>query len=318
MLARSAERLTKWARVHLVGREHRWLRDVGDGWQILETRTFCDDPLDLAAGVAALVADTGAPAMAASVSDDRCAALFAHTPRGRSWSAHLPRPTSNDGDYEHPPGTARGRTVDAVCADVMAWAQEAGFSASAAVRLIVEHDRFAGEWSYGLDASDQIFELFLALGLPRIPPSRHKRIDPLGAPFSLITEFAGLGMTATQAMVRNREALKDGDEPEPIEDWMRRAAELHDDIWDSVLEDHGPITDLIARIKITCAAYIAANPHHEARWVDKQRRRLDETRWADTQRRRLSGDVAQRADLPGIDPDDWRAGRHALGPKYSH
>jgi hypothetical protein len=66
------------------GYEHSWLRELGDGWHLLET-TGLGDPPDLLGPCEAVVAAAGHPVLAAYVSLPPVRAI------GR-WSRCVPRP----------------------------------------------------------------------------------------------------------------------------------------------------------------------------------------------------------------------------------
>jgi hypothetical protein len=155
--------------IELFGLKHQWLRDLGDGWQLLETSAW-DDPSGLNEAAAGLARSTGAPALAAHVLDV-CATLHIATPDGNASCAHyedVTRPCNNN--MAHCPQPV-GRPVEGVTADLLTWARAAGWSPSEdAVGRVVTFDRFEAEDYRSVDES--VFDLVMALGAQRIGRTR--------------------------------------------------------------------------------------------------------------------------------------------------
>jgi hypothetical protein len=70
------------------GYRHRWLRELGDGWQLVETSGW-DDPPDLLGPCGLLAGSTGHPVFAAHVSDGDCAVMCAVAPGAMGPLTHL-------------------------------------------------------------------------------------------------------------------------------------------------------------------------------------------------------------------------------------
>ncbi|MEU8076728.1 hypothetical protein AB0B31_14885 [Catellatospora citrea] len=101
------------------------MHDLGDGWQRVGVSAFYSERPRIAQGVADLVAATGAPAIAAYVSESSCAHLEGRTPSGVTFTLHLPNADEACG-YEHLDGRPRSSPHDSAFEAVMAWAAEAG------------------------------------------------------------------------------------------------------------------------------------------------------------------------------------------------
>src|SRR5262245_3994375 len=78
VVGRPSDGLPNQPGIELFGFQHRWLRDLGEGWQLLETTGWADPP-DLDVAVLALAESSEQPVFAAYVSDT-CATLHAATP----------------------------------------------------------------------------------------------------------------------------------------------------------------------------------------------------------------------------------------------
>jgi hypothetical protein len=71
VVARTARVLAREDGMELFGFRHRWLRDLSDGWQMVETPGPSDPPR-LADGAAAVARSTGAPVLGQYVSGGDC------------------------------------------------------------------------------------------------------------------------------------------------------------------------------------------------------------------------------------------------------
>jgi hypothetical protein len=135
------------------------LNDLGQGWQWLGVGAFYSERLRVAQGVADLVAATGAPALAAHVSESSCAHLAGRAPSGAGFCLHLPNVDQPCG-YEHldgqPPAVDRDVAVDAL----LAWAREAGRRPVAEVVETMLHP----SWRRQEVMDDVVLALFAALG----------------------------------------------------------------------------------------------------------------------------------------------------------
>ncbi|SNY61808.1 hypothetical protein SAMN05421748_12322 [Paractinoplanes atraurantiacus] len=103
------------------GYRHRWLRRLGDDWQMVETNGRFDEP-DLRAATTALVESTGHPALAAHVSDSDCLVMCTAVPGATGPLTHLPRPSEPCSVYVH----AGPRTGDEIVAELIDWSSTGG------------------------------------------------------------------------------------------------------------------------------------------------------------------------------------------------
>jgi hypothetical protein len=148
------------------------LHDLGEGWQRVTVVPFYRERPWHAAGVAQLAAATGAPMMAAAVSESWCARVDACTPQGVDVAVHLP----NLGEacpYQHRQGQPGPFVPCLAVAAFEAWAAAAGRSPDpAALAAILGSGR-----PETAPMQDRVLELVAALGFPpgrEIPPL----IDP--------------------------------------------------------------------------------------------------------------------------------------------
>ncbi|MEU0563222.1 hypothetical protein [Dactylosporangium sp. NPDC006015] len=216
------------------GWRHVRVRDLGDGWQLLETSNPASDPPDLVVGAQEWVRTVGTPVLAAYVCNSDCAGVTAATPSGEVWSLHLPDPNTSCHVYRHNPKFDGGRTADWAARAAAGWARAAGLAASEShldwlmqPRPMMEEDRYLG-------ADDLVFELVLALGIATITPSRAKALDPESAPYHLISDrMGGLAQLARDELAAR--AHRD----EAPDAWMTDAVRLEQEIWAAVFAADG-------------------------------------------------------------------------------
>jgi hypothetical protein len=146
---------------------HR-LTDHGDGWQSL----YLSSPLwhqwpTVGAGPAPIAAVTGAPALAAWVSESVCVHLTAALPDGSAWTTHVVPRREGPCCYDHhkydPLRLPAGLDPPAfdpvtVTTGLHAWAVAAGFSTST--------DRLHNALVSREPFPDWVYDLFTAVGLP--------------------------------------------------------------------------------------------------------------------------------------------------------
>ncbi|MEV4510874.1 hypothetical protein AB0K00_18110 [Dactylosporangium sp. NPDC049525] len=72
-----------------------------DGWQMAEITVFPHQWATVGAGPAPIAAVTGAPVLAAWISDTACAQIAAAIPEGPSWTAHLFDEAEDDCFFDH-------------------------------------------------------------------------------------------------------------------------------------------------------------------------------------------------------------------------
>lgn len=142
------------------------LYDLGDGWQRVAVMPFYTERLRLAAGVESLAAATGAPALAAYVSESSCAHVEGRTPGGRAVSLHLPN-TDGPCGYRHDDGKPDWVDPRRAVDELRRWAIEAGREPSTeAISTVVAN---IGEPLM----QDAVLALVAAMGFPAgvmIPP----------------------------------------------------------------------------------------------------------------------------------------------------
>jgi hypothetical protein len=221
VLARSAERITAAPAIEHFGIGHSTLRELGGGWQLLETGPSASYRVDFPAGARAWMQATGDALLAVDVTD-MCASILAVAPTAEDVAVHMPNPIEKCRDMQHVHPMDQ-LPVEAAAATLAGWAERAGLTPDPAyLRWVLDPDSGEDE---GLDAADRGFELVLALGIPAITPSLVRRIDPSAAPFRTIT--ARIGGLAALAWAE----LRDGTPGEPMPGWVTDAVALEERIW---------------------------------------------------------------------------------------
>jgi hypothetical protein len=239
------------------GFRHSRLRELGGGWQALETRAH-DDPPDLQAPAASLVAATGHPVLAAYVSDSDCAVICAAVPGRVGPLTHLWDVTGPCGVYRHQPrGMPEpvGRDLAGVVAELTSWSGAAGLCADTArVRAILGHDRRAAP----RDAEDLLFELVAALGPAEIDRTVPATLPVESAPFSRITSRNGLASLARSEASYREAAERRGWVIEPVAFWEEAAITLEAELWASQYRAGVDVDGLARRAIEIQTAYDAA------------------------------------------------------------
>lgn len=236
------------------GYQHWWLRDLGDGWQMLETNGW-DDPPDLREPARAMAVSTSHPVFAAYVSDSDCAAICTAVGGEVGPLTHLWDLAGPCG-YRHQPRDMPGpvgRDLDDVVAELVAWSGAAGLPVDAArLRVLLGHDRNG----HLRDADDLLFELVKALGVAQIGRTLPWAIEVDLAPFHLITSTFG-----PAAQARSRAAWRPfRRKPEPEQPWEPAAIALEQDLWASLYRTDVDVPALVRRVAQVQAAYEAADP----------------------------------------------------------
>ncbi|GAA3248592.1 hypothetical protein ACFO1B_39565 [Dactylosporangium siamense] len=223
VLARSDRLLVDEETVLGFGYQHEHLYELGDGWQLLETRGI-SDPQDFAAASERFVAATGVGVLALYVNAADCLGVYGRTGEGWTTSFHLPV-DQVPCPYWHNPQPV-SRTTEAVAADLEQWARAVGLTAvPEQVRAIAAYE--SSFWGYQLP-----LELLPALGLPEAGEPSPTVIDLGESPWCAIIGFSGL---ARQAL--NRKACRascdtmDCELYGPEREWERAAIALEADIW---------------------------------------------------------------------------------------
>jgi hypothetical protein len=188
LLTRSDTAMTRLPRIEAIGFRHRRLRDLGDGWQVLETSGW-NDPPDLEQAVTEVAALWKASVFAAYVADC-CAQLHGAVPDAATWSGHLDDPADADCGMLHRPPVRAGGTFEALEAQIINWAAAAGLTPSVPRLDHALHYRLqrrdSDDGPY-LSADQQIFEVVRALGFPVLPEPRAYEFDPDDEPFAEVT-----------------------------------------------------------------------------------------------------------------------------------
>ncbi|WP_433537833.1 hypothetical protein ACQPZK_08995 [Micromonospora sp. CA-249363] len=240
------------------GHQHYWLRELGDGWQLVETSGWKDPP-DLRAPAAALVASTGHPVFAGYVSDGDCAVMCAATPAVVGPLTHLWDISGPCGVYRHQPADRPepiGRTVDDVVVELTGWSAAAGLRANAsALRAALAHDGSTD----GKSADDLLFDLIQGLGVARIGRTLPWAFPINRRPFVLITDFMGLASRARERAVYRQAGVKKGKSPEPAQPWESAALELEEELWASLYRPDVDVMALARRVVEVQAAYNATS-----------------------------------------------------------
>jgi hypothetical protein len=256
VLTRARQRVTALPHVDQIGFRHVRLRELGEGWQVLET-SGADDPPDLVRAVGSLALQWSQPILAAYVSDGGCAQVHWGSPDRPTSSVHLPRPhLVDDCGYEHRPTFTTGRRPTEVGDDLADWAGAAGLSVSRRrLDRVVAHEPDDSDLYLPTDL--HIFELVRALGFPDIPPSAAYAIDPTSEPFDRITmNMFGLGFRARS----NAAAREQGyaDVAGPVQPWEQAAVDLETDIFAAAFGDGVEHGDLLSRALWVHEAELAA------------------------------------------------------------
>jgi hypothetical protein len=266
VVARPRGPLVDEAAVAGYGHEKRWLRDLGAGWQMLESNG-ADGPPDLLAPTAALVSATGQPVLAVYISDGSCAAMCAATPEWTGPFTHVWDVDRLCETYRHQPRdlpepAARG--LEAVSGELVSWSEAAGLPADADAVC----DLLARPVGRSC-ADDLLFELVKALGVPRIGRTR-----PWALPIrdSVFGSFTGLGppFFARQYARDRYYRARHGEEVPPVLSWETEALALEAELWASLYLSDVDVVGLARRVVEVQVAFLACpNPFEPGRRWDE-------------------------------------------------
>ncbi|MBB5874628.1 hypothetical protein F4553_008062 [Allocatelliglobosispora scoriae] len=234
VLTRSNRRVPALPSVGRIGYRHVRLRELGGGWQVLET-SGANDPPDLVEAVAELAELWSEPVLAAYVNAGDCVQMHWAAPGREVSSVHLPGSQSTDDcGYLHRPQFIARRDPHDVAEDLAGWAATAGLTVSRRrLERAVSHE-YDGETS--LSAHRRTFELIRAFGFADIPPSVTYTVDPYGEPFDLITfNMFGLAFRARSSAAARSQGYSYAAGPE--QPWERQAIELDADIFAAAFAD---------------------------------------------------------------------------------
>lgn len=248
LLTRSSVRVTHLPSLDTIAVRHKRLRELGDGWQLLETSAH-DDPPYLRECVDALVARWAAPVLAAYVTDGACAGVYAAAPGGVTFYLHLPDATATS--CEDQPIDLPVPTLDQIRADAAAWATAAGLTLSTRrLDRILEPDPAGVDLVY---AEQLVYEVVRAFGFGTIPWPLPYHLDPEAPPFDVVVGY-GYGLAIQANAVRPRERAA----PPP---WKSAAIQLEKDIFNSLFGGPHTPTDLARRVgEVHRAALASGDP----------------------------------------------------------
>ena len=256
LMTRADVVMTRLPHLASIGYQHRRLRELGDGWQVLETAGW-DDPPDLEQAVGAAAGWWNAPVFGAYVADG-CAQIHGAAAGLATWSGHLPDATEVDCGMLHRPPVSAGATLDDLEAHIVDWAAAAGLTLSTA--RLGRALRYLHSWQDDSDGpyisqDEQIFELVRAFGFPVLPTPRAYAFDPDDAPF--VEVISGMWGLATQA--RSAAAYRaQGAQDDQAADWEAEAIALELDANAALYGGGHPLAQLAARAEWISAAYRAA------------------------------------------------------------
>jgi hypothetical protein len=256
LMTRADVLMTSLPHLSSIGFQHRQLRELGDGWQVLAT-SGGDDPPDMEEAVGAAAGWWKAPVFGAYVADG-CAQIHGAADGVATWSGHLPDATDVDCGMLHRPRVSAGATLDDLEAHIAGWAAAAGLKLSTArLRRALRHRH---EWQDEGDGPyllqfEQIFELVRAFGFPVLPAPRPYAFDPDDEPFALVT--SRLWGLATQARSAARYRAR-GHQTDTAADWETEAIALELDVYAALYGDGPSVAELAARADRIKSAYQAA------------------------------------------------------------
>ena len=235
-----------------VGYQHRRLRELGGGWQLLETAGW-DDPPVLTETTAMLAERWNAPVLVAFVADT-CAQVHGAAPGVRLWSSHLPDPAELEDDCGmlHRPRVEPGGSIERLKRDVREWAMAAGLPLSPERLDLALSWREADPDGIHYDADgnhfpsrDRILELVRAFGFRSLPPPRRYVLDPFDYPIAGVTGSFGMAYRAKSAAVYRAHGERDDEEPA----WESAALALERDVYASLYGGPHSPAELVARAR---------------------------------------------------------------------
>lgn len=307
VLARSRGPITAEPAIEYFGIHHVWLRDLGNGWQLLETSHPDHDRFDYIAAARAWCGSTGTPVLAAYVSESHCAAVLAARPDADDIGIHLPDPTKECTAFRHPHLTPSTSSTSEAIGAIATWARSAGLAPDVSHLAWVMAPQPQSETEHGHVSADTLaFELVLALGFPAITPSRTPTVDPTQPPYLAIT--ARTGGLASSARVERIHRTSTG----PLDDWVVDAIALDDRIWRAAFSDADDVDiaeiagDIAKVVEAHRVARQASGP--PAKHVTINGREVTSARYlADTMQQMLAGgQFVTRARR------DWRPDEHPV------
>ena len=211
------------------GHRHRYVRPLGDGWQLVETGGWIEAPA-LPEPCRRLATSTGRPVLAAHVFDSDWALLC-------TAAGDTATPVTQLHDVTLP-GLSR-RPVEDVVTELLAWSAGAGLRPDpAALHAAVTGDRLA---------DDTVFAVVRALGVTGIGRTMPRAFPVEGWPFSPISKLAyWAGMRA--------EGRRNDPEAEPAAPWEAAAIALDAELWAAAYRPPVDVASLARRAVDVMAA----------------------------------------------------------------
>ncbi|RSM74258.1 hypothetical protein DMB66_02290 [Actinoplanes sp. ATCC 53533] len=222
------------------GHQHRYVRQLGDGWQLVETGGRIEAP-ELRKPCRRLATSTGRPVLAAQVFDSDWALLCAAVGDRAGRVTRLHDVEEGCCDEHGPKGLPgpSGRAVEDVVGELLEWSATAGLRADpAAVHAAVTGDQLA---------DDTVFAVVRALGLTTIGRTSPRAFPVEGWPFSPISTLA--------YFARMRAAAQEmDDEAEPAAPWEVAAIALDAELWAAAYRPPVDVASLALRAVDVMAA----------------------------------------------------------------
>ncbi|BEL04538.1 hypothetical protein Q0Z83_027290 [Actinoplanes sichuanensis] len=248
MVARPDRLLSRQDGVQGVGPQHNLLRELGGGWQMLESLSREPSP-DLARVSTAVAASTGRPALTLDVIDSDCAVMCAATPGWTGplthlWDVRRPCPAYHHQPAGHLPPVLR--EPEEVAAELVTWAETAELRPDPERLLEIVSPPDGGA------DRDRLFALVTAVGVERIGPTRRWSVPVRSWPFSpVVGRSSSLGAVA-RSYARDRAEDPAGWADEPEQPWEAAAIALEAEVWASLFDDG---VDVIALARRAFAVY---------------------------------------------------------------
>jgi hypothetical protein len=200
VVARTPRLLSMQDGVEGVGPQHNLLRELGDGWQMVESLSLEPSP-DLARVSTAVAASTGWPALSLDVIDSDCAAMCAATPGWTGPLTHLWDVREPCRIYHHQPAGEPPpvpREPQDVVAELVAWAETAGLRPASDQLLDIISPPDGGA------DRDRLFALITAVSGNRIGAPRPWSVPVRSWPFSRVAGGPSSLSAVARAYARQR------------------------------------------------------------------------------------------------------------------
>lgn len=261
VLARSTALLANVEAVHGFGYQHENLYEVGDRWQLLETREPL--PVSLREAGEHFVAGTATAVLAVRVFNSDCLRAHAQTPDGWSTAFHLPG-SASECPYQHVEPEAV-RTTDSIAADLTRWARASGLTPSRErLQALIDqavHGRKSIEGMYAVP-----FALLPALGLGEADRPYPTTIDLDDPSYCAIIGWHGLARKALDNAANRAAGLEDHELVGKEQPWESAALRLEAEVWAARFRAETDTSDLRQRAEQLCAEYEATGRRRPPPW----------------------------------------------------